>query len=438
MKKKEKKKSSQQLKQEELHQKNCYLRRIKAMMGIIGDESAYELLSPKGIEVLYFLRLRPVKLISSDDLKLKATKHDLDILNNQLNQLLRENFISLGPEKKQVCLYDFFCFTETLYLILRNNNDDYCLNPEVFKEKLRGFSDDYAEIRVTAFSKLTDCLDFLAWVYSRPIQYNIKIVLEPRKEAKSPFDRSAFYNNYIVSFEKPKTELMEIDGHKRTVFELGAYKENTLIHFFLTPEQLGMTGILQKVPLYVYIQSHAVDRIKERIGDSFICTSYVDIIMAILANKPSRSDDGGFLFPYFYLQKRLGYLKANLIENKIIIRTFLFLTNNGTPEGKKLATMLGVQKEDKKYLGIDKLSTFINSDIEANETLKQIFIKAGCSSLFEMKIHLKQKPDHANQCASYLSHYLGLTRKTEETEQSQFLLTSPATAQLYRVETNSC
>ncbi len=421
MKKKEKKKSAQQLKQEELHQKNCYLKRIKAMMGIMGDESAYELLNPKGVEWLYFLRLRPVKLISLDDPKQKVNKHDLDILNHQLNLLLKKSFVGLGPKKIQVNLCDFFCFTETLYLIFRNIDKDYCFNPLAFQEKLPSFDESYQEIRVEAFAMLQNTFDNLSWIYSNTIRHSIRIEAEPRKEAKSPFDRSAFYNNYIVYFEKPETELCEIDGHKRTIFQVGVFKNNTLIRIALTPEQLGMTGILQKLPLNVFIQAHAIDRIKERIGDYFMGTSYVDIFTAILSKKPFRSDDGGFLFPYSYSDKRLGYLKANLVGDKIIIRTFLFLTNNGTPEGKKLTIQLGVQKEDKKYLGIDKLSTFINSDIEENENLKQVFIQAGCGSLFEMKKHLREKPDHSIHCANYLSQYLGLTKKEEILEQMSHL-----------------
>lgn len=413
MKKKEKKKSQQQLKQEELHKKNCYLKRIKAMMGIMGDESAYELLNPIGVEWLYFLRLRPVKLISPADPKQKVTKHDLDILNNELNRLLRNSFVCVGREKKQVNLHDFFCYTETLNQTLRNIDKVYCFNPQAFKERLPAFDKDYQEIRVEAHSMLRDALDNLSWLYSNTIHHSIRIEAEPRKESKSSFDRSAFFNNYIVYFEKPETELLEIDGHKRTVFQIGVFKNNTLIRVALTPEQLGMTGILQQLPLNVFIQSHAIERMKERISDSFLYTSYIDIITAILTKRPCRSDDGGFLFPYLYFEKRLGYLKANLIGDKIIIRTFLFLTNNGTPEGKKLAGILGVQKEDKKYLGIDKLSTFINSDIEENENLKRIFIQAGCGGLFEMKKHLREKPDHANQCASYLSQYLGLTKQEE-------------------------
>ena len=143
MKKKEKKKSPQQLKQEELHQKNCYLKRIKHMMGIVGDESAYELLSPRGIEMLYFCRHRPVKLISHDNPNQKVTRHDLDILNDLLNQLLRQSFVSIGTQKKQVCLYDYYCFTETLYQFLRNIEKDFCINLQAFKDKLPAFNDDF-------------------------------------------------------------------------------------------------------------------------------------------------------------------------------------------------------------------------------------------------------------------------------------------------------
>jgi hypothetical protein len=39
------KKNHQQQKLEQVHQKNLYLQKLKAMMGVIGDQSAYNLLS---------------------------------------------------------------------------------------------------------------------------------------------------------------------------------------------------------------------------------------------------------------------------------------------------------------------------------------------------------------------------------------------------------
>jgi len=414
MKKKDKKKSPQQVKQEEIHQKHCYLKQIKAMMGILGSESAYELLSPKGVELLFFLRLRPVKIISPKDPSLKVPRCNLDILNNTLSQWLRELFVSLGPEKKQVSLSDFFIYTETLHMVWRNINSDESLYPESLKDKLPVFaSEDYQTVRQEAFDMLDKRLALLSWIFSNTTHFIIRIEMESREESSSPLDRSAFYNNYIAYFDKYETELIEIDGHKRTVYRLGFFQSQTLVWLTLTPEQLGLPGTMQQLPLKIYIQTHAMERLKERIGDYFMGLNNIGILTAILTNKALPSGDGGFLFPYTYVETKLGYLKASVIGDKLIIRTFLFVTNNGTPEGKKLAALLGVQKEDKKYLGIDKLSTFINSDIEANEHLKRIFSQVGCDSLFEMKKYLDCKPDHLMQCADYLAHYLGLAKEEE-------------------------
>lgn len=133
----------------------------------------------------------------------------------------------------------------------------------------------------------------------------------------------------------------------------------------------------------------------------------------VLKHQASPTDDGGYLFPYTYRNKRLGYLKANIFGDRLIFRTFLFLTNNGTPEGKKLAKLLGVQKADKKYLGIDNLNTFINSDIESNENLKRIFCQTGCGDLFELKTIMKKNPSPTIHCADFLEKYLGLKQEEE-------------------------
>lgn len=42
-------------------------------------------------------------------------------------------------------------------------------------------------------------------------------------------------------------------------------------------------------------------------------------------------------------------------------------------------------KEDIIYLAIDKLSTFLFSDITSNDRIKQLFIDAGCESLFKIQ-----------------------------------------------------
>jgi len=66
-----------------------------------------------------------------------------------------------------------------------------------------------------------------------------------------------------------------------------------------------------------------------------------------------------------------------------------------------------IQKTDKKYWEKDKLSTFLNSDIDDNETLKQLFIKAGCNSLFLLKKETLTDKAKQHNIASIMSTFIG-------------------------------
>lgn len=97
---------------------------------------------------------------------------------------------------------------------------------------------------------------------------------------------------------------------------------------------------------------------------------------------------------------------ADIIDEKIVLRTFLFLTNNGTPEGEKLHEHTGIMKEDKMYLTIDKFSSFIHSDIKYNDHIKDIFIKAGCQSLFEVDKEVYLANGEEKALANLIENYL--------------------------------
>ena len=73
-------------------------------------------------------------------------------------------------------------------------------------------------------------------------------------------------------------------------------------------------------------------------------------------------------------------------EGMLVIRTFLFITHAGTPEGKKLQELAGLQRHDNKYLALDKVSTFINHDLRSNEAMRRLLIEAGCGDLLELTV----------------------------------------------------
>ncbi len=79
----------------------------------------------------------------------------------------------------------------------------------------------------------------------------------------------------------------------------------------------------------------------------------------------------------------MGYLVAEIQEGNVFIRTYLFIANEGTPEGNLLKAKTGLGKLDIAYLKINKLSTYMNSDIATNPEVKKIFIEARCTALFD-------------------------------------------------------
>lgn len=102
----------------------------------------------------------------------------------------------------------------------------------------------------------------------------------------------------------------------------------------------------------------------------------------MLGESVHTEDKHSFLFQIKHAGHGLGYLKADIIGDKLLILTFLFFTNNGTPEGTKLKKWIGLQKTDKKFFGIDKLNPLILSDIDKHKKLKALVCKAACIAFY--------------------------------------------------------
>lgn len=408
MKKKAKGKTAQQLKQEQACQKNMYLQKLKSVMDSISCEPAFHLLGPHETELIYLTRLRPLKLKFAEIGGYPMPGDTVKSANDYMTKILKLTMVKIDNEGFQISLYDFYTFVETIYLSWRNIQDDSFPNAHKFLERFPIFKNGYKTKRVEAMELVDKLVKQLAWKFTQ-ITESIAWI-EPVKKQPSGgiVDNSDLYNNYLVHLEKPESECLEVDGNKRSIFRVGLGTEEGIRWLSVTPEKLGRHGLLNKFPLKVYIQKHAVDRLKERLGDNLHKISFFLITSAIINCEVYPDEGDGILISCKFNSLKVGYLKACIIGDKLLIRTFLFLTNNSTPEGNKLESLLGIQKEDKKYLGIDKLNLFIHSDIEQNENLKTIFSQAGCSHLFEIKKYLSEDQDHFIQCAASFSKYLRL------------------------------
>lgn len=402
MKKRNKGKSPQQIKQEQAHQKNLYLQRIQMVMDGIASEPAYHLLSHLEIELIYLARMRPFKLEFAESTNIFSRQ-----VNDHLTTILKKTMVAIDNENTMVNLYDFYTLIETIFVFWRNTNKESFPNAAKFIERFPVFTNGYDTKRLAAYELFYKKIELIAWSITNVLEIIAWI---------NPFEnndwnnQSLFFNHYVVHHEKTPSEILEIDGKKRRIFRLGYGTKDGITWLSLTPGELGKHGRMKNFPLKVYIQKHALDRIKERLGDVLHTIHFFLITNAILQCEAYPAGGNSFLLACKYDSVKLGYFKASIIEDKLLIRTFLFLTNNGTPEGKMLENQLGIQKEDKKYFGIDTLKVFINSDIEQNEKLKAVFCQAGCGDLFGISKYFSGNDNHFIHCADSLAKYLEIEK----------------------------
>ena len=140
------------------------------------------------------------------------------------------------------------------------------------------------------------------------------------------------------------------------------------------------------VQLPVYIQNHALHRIRQRLDcmdNLYINTVFgLSFIIPhlITANNGQRLiraiDNSG---------KPVGYFPFLRQDGAILIRSFLPLASPVTPEGAVLYKELGIMINDSKYFGMDKLSFYFNTDFEALPILKQALQKANMWHLTEIQ-----------------------------------------------------
>ncbi|MDR2679624.1 MAG: hypothetical protein LBC47_02300 [Tannerella sp.] len=136
-------------------------------------------------------------------------------------------------------------------------------------------------------------------------------------------------------------------------------------------------GIKHDRKLDIYIQSHAIHRLKERIDTVHpVVRTQLVILSLMYVQRIVRGSDGRLYIAYIMPEdggaKTIGYFAFTIEGNNLLVLTFLPLLSHRVPEGALLSERLHLSSEDVKYLGMDKLSFFYDVDIEQIPVLKQI------------------------------------------------------------------
>jgi hypothetical protein len=175
---------------------------------------------------------------------------------------------------------------------------------------------------------------------------------------------------------------VSIDGNFRPVYRVGSPTINGIEWVSVPGKIFGEK--YKEYTFQVFIQSHALERMNERLHPVGKPTIQLMINDAFADPEFSDGPGGVQLIALRYYSAKIGYMVFDIIENKIIIKTFLLITQNGTYEGNKLNHEYNLSKYIKTYFEIDKLYTYISTDVYHDEELREIFTKCGCGDLFNV------------------------------------------------------
>jgi hypothetical protein len=372
--------SFQKQKLAKAHHRNEFIRKLKYVISTINGKEGSSIIPETIFDNLYNTRLHSFKIVVPDEYTVPSG------IINDARQIIsgwaKKEKIIIIPDKLEVTLDEFFTVVLTISINLDRFLPDELSLLHPLKKKLKKFNIALENVYEKAADDIYAMLLILAFYYNDigKILYCFKHEIVPTPGLEGGIINLISFNTYAL-----ETSSVEIDNNPRPVIRMGYTFPNYGIEWItIKPSVLNMDNPFADIPLDVYIQTHALLRLSERI-DCFLTGSlHYNMFISFKDPKVFYDSNHNILIEYRYFGMKAGYFRLDIIEGKIVIRTFLFVTNTGTPEGLMLENITGLRKLDKKYLAIDKLSTFMTSDIGNNEKVRKIFTSAGCQCLLDL------------------------------------------------------
>jgi hypothetical protein len=211
---------------------------------------------------------------------------------------------------------------------------------------------------------------------------------------------------FLPDISRPR-ELAGTIATIRCTFELTSY-ENESIHFVHKNIKrkafsvfIGATfhstppyAVVKHKQLYpeskstveyrLYVQSHAIHRFKERVDIVDAPNRNYMINLSLVVKQSVVKDVNGHPMISCSMDGvSFGYFPYIIQSDKLFVLSFLPVVSQSVPEGKKLYSILKLNKDELIYLGMDKLGFFVTVDFDEIPILKNALIESGLWKLKE-------------------------------------------------------
>lgn len=191
---------------------------------------------------------------------------------------------------------------------------------------------------------------------------------------------------FVIHKAAPRFRKFKIDGG-RLAFQCSHIATLTAVSWVTWDcEDLGLCGASGRIP--VFVQQHVLDRIVgpySRLSAIVGTESSLHELLSRSLSEPklfATDDPQVYLVEYGRDGVKLGYLLAQILSDAVLVRTFLFLTMGGTPEGNKLRSRLRQQRNGKTHLRLDSLESALKEARE-DHAVRSIFKECGCGEVVE-------------------------------------------------------
>lgn len=213
-----------------------------------------------------------------------------------------------------------------------------------------------------------------------------------------------------VYAEEPRRRIFHVDGSSRPAYQVGT----GIPHARVIWVEWDPVSLNRKPgpPLPVFVQGHAIERMMERMpgerSEEKRAAMHMMLNGALFKPEIVQRDNSGAYWVSLrgFRQERLGYLLAEVVDNAVLVKTFQFLTMHGSPEAVRLYRRLGARRADFEYLKLDQMATFVETDLEKDTELHEIFEACGCGHLFELRKGMNWPETADNGTAAWIKGYL--------------------------------
>lgn len=365
-------------------------------MQLIGLQAEdYNILSKRTKQYLMRLKHTPYRIYAEKGSP--VPKAYIKFFNQTMSISERQMFY--GDPKYNISFMEYITYGLTLIFAIRNydqrerdiNRDQFELLEKIRVPLLQYTSTHENEAYVV---RANEIMKYLFLYVSQP-NYRYYTC---REEAVANPEKVRIENHIYVSSIEPERKNFMVNGNNRSSYQLRvfnlAHEAGNLLPIaaqipisLLEAENTNQLINLAKTNITapVYIQSHAINRLHERMDCKDNIYQNLIYTISFLIPKVITAVNGQRLICALDLTGNVvGYFPFMKQDGAVLLLSFLPLSSPITPEGSILHQELGIELEDSKYIGLDKLSFYTKTDFDSVPQFKHALKKAGMWHLTEI------------------------------------------------------